>query len=274
MIARIINGKEIAANILSRVKKEAEGSSLELAVVQVGTHPASVAYIKRKKEIASSLGISFKVYEFKEDISQQELENEIEKIGKDSATTGMIVQLPLPSALNAEAVLNKIPEEKDVDVLSKNAFDKFEKGTLSIIPPTISAIAEMLLDREIPIQGKTVVIVGRGRLVGLPAKIYFESVGANVIVAHSQTEDLARTIQQGDIVVSGVGKPGLITGEMIKQGAVVIDAGTSVEGGVTTGDIDTESVSEKASYISPVPEGVGPVTVACLFSNLVILANK
>lgn len=272
MIARILDGKEVASHILSRVKKEAKGASLELAVVKVGTHPASTTYIKRKKEIALSLGISFKVYEFPEDISQQELENEVDKIGKDSTTTGMIVQLPLPSSFNTEAVLNKIPEAKDVDVLSKAAFDKFEKGELSILPPTVSAIAEMLLHYEIPIQGTTAVIVGRGRLVGLPARIYFESAGAKVIVAHSQTEDLAKTVQQGDIVVSGVGKPGLITGEMIKEGAVVIDAGTSVEDGVTTGDVDVESVSEIASYLSPVPGGVGPVTVACLFNNLVVLS--
>ncbi|MCP6726841.1 MAG: bifunctional 5,10-methylenetetrahydrofolate dehydrogenase/5,10-methenyltetrahydrofolate cyclohydrolase [Patescibacteria group bacterium] len=273
MIARILDGKEVASHILSRVKKEAKEASLELAVVQVGTHPASVTYIERKKEIALSLGVSFKLYKFPEDILQQELESEVEKIGNTSSTTGMIVQLPLPSAFNTEAVLNKIPEEKDVDVLSETAFNKFQKGELSILPPTISAIAEILLHYEIPVQGKTVVIVGRGRLVGLPAQIYFESAGANVIVAHSQTSDLAKTIQQGDIVVSGVGKAGLITGEMVKEGAVVIDAGISVEGGVTTGDIDTESVSEKASYISPVPGGVGPVTVACLFSNLLLLSE-
>lgn len=203
-------------------------------------------------------------------VSQVKLERQVKKIGKDAKISGVIVQLPLPKRLNTQHVLDLIPTKKDVDVLSSASFSDFALGILPILPPTVGAIALLLKEAKKKLEGSKVVVVGAGRLVGLPIALWLTQQGATISLIQKGTKNTSQIILEADIVISGVGKPGLITGKMIKKGAVVIDAGTSVEGGSIKGDVDFESVLKKASFLTPVPGGVGPLTVVCLFKNLFV----
>ncbi|MBI4138238.1 MAG: bifunctional 5,10-methylenetetrahydrofolate dehydrogenase/5,10-methenyltetrahydrofolate cyclohydrolase [Candidatus Wildermuthbacteria bacterium] len=267
-MAVILSGDQIAKTVLGALAKNIAGKKPLLAVIQVGKNPVSEKYVGEKEKIAIVLGAGFKKYDFAEDIPQEDLEKEIAAIGKDPAVSGMIVQLPLPRHIRAQKALDLIPEEKDADILSSSLFGKFALGECSMLPPTVEAIALLLEKAGVHLRGATVAVVGAGRLVGLPLIFWLIRQGATVFVAHKDTKDLASCTLSADVVISGTGKAGLITGGMIKAGAVVIDAGTSVEDGQTKGDVDFASVSEKAGFITPVPGGVGPLTVACLFKNL------
>ena len=271
MIAKKLNGEEVASHILKRVEIKAKNKRVQLAVIQVGENAISATYIKKKEEVAASLGIGFKLHVLSKSISQKKLESEIKKIAEKKVVSGVILQLPIPKHLNSQAAMDAIPLSKDVDVLSSEAFGKFTLGQFPILPPTVAAIFELLLYYKIPIKGKNVVIIGRGRLVGLPLTIFFQQQHATITSANSLTKNLSTLTRTADILISGVGKSGLVVGSMVKKGAVVIDAGTSVAKTQSLGDVDYKSVSAKASFISPVPGGVGPVTVACLFHNLVEL---
>jgi len=281
MKAQILDGKKVAGDILSEVRQDVVGKSLRLVVIQVGENLVSQTYITEKKKIGEDIGVQVDVHEFPSAIEQQELQDEVRRIGEDAQVAGLIVQLPLPEHLIMKEVLDVIPIEKDVDVLSSAAFDEFSHGTLPVLPPTVAAVQALLSAYGIELQEKEVVLVGSGRLVGLPLSIWLQNKGISLQVANKDTKDIRSLTKEADIVISGVGKKNLITGDMIKVGAVVIDAGTSVEEGPSTplgvkktsGDVDFESVSQKASYITPVPGGVGPLTVACLFKNLLTLSK-
>ena len=287
MTAKTLQGEEIAKRILSDLKKQIAGKRLKLAVIQVGENAISETYIRKKEEAAREIGIDFELYKFVQEISQTDLKSRIEAIGKDKTVSGMIVQLPLPKHLNQQEILDGIPPGKDVDVLSSASFGFFALGRLPILPPMVGAVSLLLQESHIDLQGKNVVIVGAGRLVGLPLAIWCVQEKATVAVANEYTRDLSSITKEADILISGVGKSKLIQGNMVKKGALVIDAGTSVESGpsippqqargrsgrqaLLAGDIDFESVVKKASFVTPVPGGVGPLTVACLFRNVVAL---
>lgn len=271
MNAKILNGEEIAGKILWDVKKRASRKHLRLAIVQVGQNPVSETYIRKKQEAGKSIGVGFRLVRLAQDISQQKLKEEIQNIGRNPKVSGMIVQLPLPKIMNTQEVLDTIPVEKDVDVLSSESFGRFALGLSPILPPTVGAVSALLEAANVQVRGKNVVLVGGGRLVGLPLAVWLLREKATVTVANEYTKHIAQITRQADILISGVGKPKLITAKMIKKGAMVIDAGTSVEGGRTKGDVDFPSVIKKAGYITPVPGGVGPLTVACLLRNLVVL---
>jgi len=273
MKAQILDGKKVAEQILSDVRKGAEGKRLKLAVVQVGENSVSEKYIKEKQKKAEEAGIEVEMFRFREDITQLELEHEVERIGKDEKITGVIVQLPLPKHMDTQEVLNHIPVEKDVDVLSSAAFREFKAGNFPVFPPMVAAVQALLSYYGIKVKGKKVTLVGFGRLVGMPLSVWLQNEGVTLLVVDKETKDIAALTREADIVISGVGKRKLITGDMVKNGAIVVDAGTSVEGGKTIGDVDFESVSGKASFITPVPGGVGPLTVACLFKNLLTLSK-
>ena len=177
----------------------------------------------------------------------------------------------LPKNINTQEILNLVPFKKDIDVLSENSLGKFSQGALPILPPTVSGISRLLKNYRIKIKGKNIVVVGAGRLVGYPLALWFLQKNATVSVLNKYTKDAVSFIKKADILVSGVGKSNLIRGNMVKRGVVVIDAGTSVEEGKLIGDVNFGEVSKKASYITPVPGGVGPMTVACLLENLVKL---
>lgn len=285
-MTRILSGETIARRILSALKKKKAKRALSLAVIQVGANKVSLKYVEEKRKAAKELGVRFRFVLLSSGISQARLEQQVRKIGKDPKVSGMIVQLPLPASLNAQKALDLIPKEKDVDVLSSASFSDFALGTLPILPPTVAAIAQLLKATKKKVEGSKVAVVGVGRLVGLPTALWLAQQGATISLIQKGTRNTKQLILKADIVVSGVGRPGLITGDMIKKGAVVIDAGTSSEGSPSTrsarsgrqasliGDVDFESVSKKAGFLTPVPGGVGPLTVACLFQNLFTLSSK
>lgn len=269
-MAKILSGEKIAQNILLKLKKR-KTKKLFLAVIQAGENPVSAKYVEEKRKVAKELGVGFRFINLPLAISQAKLEEALKKTAKDRKVSGMIVQLPLSRGLNAQKALDLIPKEKDVDVLSSASFSEFALGTLPIIPPAVTAISLLLKESKKTIEGSRIAVVGAGRLVGLPVSLWLTQQGAEVSLIQKETRNAAQIISKADIVISGVGKQGLITGKMLKKGAVVIDAGTSVEGGSTKGDIDFKSVAAKASFLTPVPGGVGPLTVACLFKNLFLL---
>ena len=287
-MVQLLSGEKLAKRILANIKKKQcknpclAGRQVSLAVVQVGDNKVSLKYIAEKEKAARDLGIGFRLVVYPLNVIQATLLRGIKNIGKDKRVFGVIVQLPLPKHLDAQVILDAIPKNKDVDVLSSPSFAEFVFGTLPILPPTVAAISLLLKQAKKKLEGKQVAVVGAGRLVGLPVSLWLAQQGAVVSLIQKGTKNASQLISKADIVISGVGKAGLITGAMIKKGAVVIDAGTSVESGPSTslrvkkiqGDVDFKSVSKKAGYLSPVPGGVGPLTVACLFQNLFSLSRR
>ncbi len=260
----LFDGKKCAKEILKGVKCQ----GLNLAIILVGDDPASELFVKRKLSVCKEMGIGFNLYRFEEKIEQTLLKEEIVKISRDEKNNGVVIQLPLPFKLRifTKDILNLLPKEKDIDMLSYNNMCKFYQGDINFIPPVSRAILHFLSYYNIPLKGKNVVIVGSGRLVGIPLSLALIREKATVsIINEYSTKDL---LKKADIVISGVGKPEIIKGEDLKDGVVVIDAGTSFREGKIIGDIHFESVSKKASYITPLYGGVGPLTIAFLIKNL------
>lgn len=268
-----LNGKKLSEKILGNLKKEIKKSNLKLtlAVIQVGGDPISKIFINQKEKACKKIGTGFKLYKFDKNINPEQLKEKIRKIALSPFNSGIIVQLPLPKKFNIQDILNIIPPEKDIDCLSEKSQSQFYLGNSKILPPTLKGIINLLKEYKIRILGKHFVVVGAGRLVGLPMALWLLQQKATVSVLEKFTPDISFFTKKADVLISGVGKPGLISGKMVKNGVVVIDAGISLKDGKIKGDIDFESVSKKASYITPVPGGVGPMTVACLLENLVKL---
>lgn len=229
------------------------GERSKLAAVLVGDDENSKIFLRQKEKACKFIGVDYQLYQFAKNISQSRLEDEVKKIINQN-NQGIIIQLPLPKHIDAQKVLNLIPPEKDVDVLSENT------PSGRALPPVLAGILELFKEYEIKIKGKNVAVVGKGKLVGEPVSAWMEKVGAKVFVIDKKTRNIASVLKKADIIVSGAGKPNLIKGNMVKRGAVVVDA---------AGDVDFKSVEPKASYITPIPGGVGPMTVAMLLSNLV-----
>jgi methylenetetrahydrofolate dehydrogenase (NADP+)/methenyltetrahydrofolate cyclohydrolase len=271
----ILDGKKLSEEILGNLKKEIKNRrlKLKLAVILVGENSVSRIFINQKKKACEAVGIGFELFKFSVEISNTELKKEIEKIASNPVNSGVIIQLPLPKKFFPEEILNLIPEEKDTDVLSEKSLGKFYQGTLKILPPTVQGILGLLKKYKISLQGKDIVILGAGRLVGFPLALQLLKEKATVSVLNEFSKDAPSFTKKADILISAVGKPNLIKGDMVKKGAVIIDAGNSIEKGKSSGDVDFKSVSKKVSYITPVPGGVGPMTIACLLENLVKL-NK
>lgn len=269
----LLDGRKLSRKILKEVKKKIEKNSLRLrlAVVQVGKNPVSEVYIRNKCRAAKKVGMKFKVYRFASGLGTERLKEEIKKICQNPRNSGIIIQLPLPKKFSQETFLNLIPWKKDIDVLSSEALGKFYQGRSKVIPPTVDGILEILEGYKIRLKGKNVAVVGAGKLVGLPLSIELIRRKATISILNEFTKDPSSFTKRADILISGVGKPGLIRGDMVKRGVVVVDAGTKMVQGKLKGDVDFQSVSKKAGYITPVPGGVGPLTVACLLRNLVKL---
>lgn len=270
----VIDGKIIAERIKNELKEKLTllKKELRLAIVEIGEDEASRKFLEQKIKFAESLGIEAKEYKFPVDISTTKLRKELKKIVHLKKNSGVIIQLPLSEQINIQYILNSIPPEKDVDVLSSRAVGDFATGHGKISPPVVEALKEVFKEYKIDVAGKKVVIVGRGKLVGKPLAIWFLSEPAILTVAGSEVgENLKELTSQADILISGVGKPGLISGEMVKSGVIALDFGTSEANGKLTGDFDFKSVKEKANLITPVPGGLGPVVVACVFKNLILL---
>ena len=269
----ILNGKKLAEEILAGLKEKIakKGLKLKLAVVQVGENAVSQIFINQKRKACEQVGIGFELFKFPAQIGVAELKQEINKIVKDPANSGIIIQLPLPKNFIPEEFLNLIPEEKDVDVLAEGSLGKFYQGTLRISPPSVNGILRLLKNYRIKLKGKNVVILGAGRLVGFPLAIQLLKEKATLSVLNEFSASAPSFIKKADILVSAVGKPNLIKEKMVEKGVIVIDAGSTIERGRSVGDVDFKNIVKKASFITPVPGGVGPLTVACLLENLFIL---
>jgi methylenetetrahydrofolate dehydrogenase (NADP+)/methenyltetrahydrofolate cyclohydrolase len=272
----LIDGKKMKSLLLEEVKKEISALSFTpvFCDVLVGDDPSSVQYVNLKKKIASSLGINFYDATLALDISTYELIAEINKINLVENMCGLIVQLPLPKHIDTKKVLSAISKDLDVDCLGDESSKSFYEDFTSNIPPTAKACMYMLDSIGVDLKSKNIVVLGRGELVGRPVSRMLEIRNLNHKVVDKSTENKEDLIKNADVIISGIGVGGYIKGDMVKSGVVIIDAGTSESNGSIVGDVDFDSVKEKASYLSPVPGGVGPVTVAMLFKNVLEVAKK
>lgn len=279
MTTKLILGAPTAKNIYKNLQHrlnilKRQGLTPRLTVVMVGDDPASLSYVAAKKNQADVLGIDFHLQRFPENIDQKSVCKEITLLGSDRKTSGIIIQLPLPHNLARQKVLDSVPADKDVDGLTTSNQISISNGEKkAFIPPTPAAIFRLLDEYDISLMNKKILIVGFGDLVGKPLQKILAQKDISVDVINSATKDTKTLYKSADIVITAVGKPRLIKGEMLKLGVVVIDAGAAMERSGSkinmAGDADFSSVSKVASAISPVPGGVGPVTVAMLYENLV-----
>lgn len=272
----IIDGKSIAEKICTGLKQKISTLNLKphLVVIQVGDNPASNIYVNLKKKKAEEIGIKSTVLKFEETISEANLINEIEKLNNNNQVHAILVQLPLPKHICTDNIIKSITPVKDVDgFTAQNSGDLINGITPNAYPCTPKGIMRLLEEYNIDISGKHAVVVGRSNIVGKPIAIMLLNKNATVTICHSKTKDLKEITKQADILISAVGKK-LIFKDMVKKDAIVIDVGIFKDGnGKTTGDVDFENVKEKASYITPVPGGVGPMTIAMLINNVVRAAK-
>ena len=268
----LLDGKTLSAQIIDSVKNEAVKLKPVLTVILVGDNPASLTYVKNKQIACEKAGIKYIEHKFPSTITQKELLAEINTINQDPSIHGLLVQLPLPDHIYVPDVIRAIDPKKDVDGFhAYNIGKMFLSPEFEDLPPaTPSGIVKLLDHYNIPIQGQEVVVVGHSNIVGKPISVMMLNRNATVTTCHIYTKDLAEHTKRADILIVAVGKAGLITGDMVKDGAVVVDVGTNRNTeGKLCGDVDFESVSKKVSYISPVPGGVGPMTIAALILNTV-----
>ena len=271
----ILDGRKLAEKLLEDIRKEAAefGKKPRLAAVVVGDDPVVRKFVAQKKKAAESAGIEVRVYEFESAITTNDLRRRLVEIVHEKKNDGVIIQLPLPSQVNTQYILNAVTPEKDVDVLSARSLGNFVVGKSPVMPPVAGAIIAIFEEYGILYAGRRIVIAGAGALVGRPVALWLLNAGATLSIIRSSTPSPEEFLRAADIIISGMGKPRFITGDMLKEGVIIIDAGTSESEGKIAGDIDFESATPKASYITPVPGGVGPVTVVMLLKNVVILAR-
>ena len=271
----IIDGREVASKIKEEIKNEISllSNKLTLCVVQVGDDEASNIYIKQKEKLANELGINF-IHKKYNDISEELLEEEIIKLNENKNITGIIIQLPIPDKYNTNKLINLIDPNKDVDGLTDYNKVKLYNNEEGIIPCTPLGILELLNHYNIDVKGKNIVIIGRSLLVSKPLFNLLLNKDATVTMCHSKTVNLPLITKNADILISATGKPHLVTEDMIKDNVVIVDVGISRIDGKLCGDVDFENVSKKASYITPVPGGVGPMTVIMLMKNILNAYKK
>ncbi|MFC0522663.1 bifunctional methylenetetrahydrofolate dehydrogenase/methenyltetrahydrofolate cyclohydrolase FolD [Pontibacillus salicampi] len=279
MSAEIINGRELADELRERMKEDVEQLSEQgivpnLTVIIVGEDPASLSYVRGKKRASHKIGIHSDLIELPETTSHQELLHLIQQLNSNDEVHGILVQLPLPAHINEDEVIETISPDKDVDGFHPISIGRMMAQKDTFLPCTPLGILTMLDEKNIDIEGKHAVVLGRSRIVGKPIGQMLLNRNATVTYCHSRTKDLADVLRQADILIVAIGKPAFITGEHVKKGAVVIDVGINrLEDGTLTGDVDFESASEQAAYITPVPKGVGPMTITMLLQNTIKAAK-
>ncbi|MEW6726871.1 bifunctional methylenetetrahydrofolate dehydrogenase/methenyltetrahydrofolate cyclohydrolase FolD [Desulforudis sp. 1088] len=279
MAARILDGKAIAAQIRSELVREAGsfasqwGSPPGLAVVLVGDNPASQAYVRNKEHACQEVGIRSTVHRLPADTQMDDLLQLLDRLNEDRGIHGVLVQLPLPDHLDAKAVTQAIRPEKDVDGFHSLNVGKLQIGEPCLAPCTPSGVITILERSGIHIAGSHAVVIGRSNIVGKPTAMLLLQRHATVTICHSRTPDLASVTRQADILVVAIGRPGMITGKMVKEGAVVVDVGINRVDGRLVGDVDWDSVAPRVSAITPVPGGVGPMTVTMLLANTILAAK-
>ena len=276
-MSQIIDGKAIAAQIKDELKEEvmrmrSGGISAALAVIQVGRDPASSIYVNNKKKACEYVGIHSEVYELPEEVSQEEL---LALVGRDDKINGILVQLPLPGHINEESVITAISPQKDVDGFHTENAGRLMVGKKGFIPCTPAGIIQLIKRSGFDIEGKECVVIGRSNIVGKPMAALLLQENGTVTVAHSKTAHLKEVSSRADILVAAIGKPKFITADYVKEGAVVIDVGIHrMADRKMCGDVDFDSVYKKAAAITPVPGGVGPMTIAMLLCNCVEAAKR
>lgn len=281
-MAELLDGKKIASEIRSEIETEVSNFSQNtgivprLAAVLVGDDPASQVYVRNKEKACAKVGMSSQLHRLPEATSQEELLQLVESLNQDPEVHGILVQLPLPSQINEQAVLDAVNPLKDVDAFHPANVGLMVQGRPRFVPCTPHGCLQMLVRNQIPLQGKHVVVLGRSEIVGKPIASMLaqkdflygpEYANATVTLCHSRTSDLSEMTRMADILVAAIGKPNFVTGDMVKPGVVAIDVGINRTDDGLVGDIDFESVFPKASYITPVPGGVGPMTITMLLRN-------
>ena len=268
----ILDGKKTADMITMRIAKEVADieDNITLSIFLVGQDPASIVYVNKKLKACDDAGILVDSHFLNDNITQKELIKLVEDCNKNPDIHGILVQMPLPSHIDADVILNTIDPNKDVDGLTIINQGKLLAGEETIVPATPKGVISILKKNYIDIQGKNVVVVGRSRLVGKPLALLFLQNNATVTIAHSKTTNLKEVTKRADILAVAVGIPNFITADMVKKDAVVIDIGINKIEGKLIGDVKYAEVSEVASYITPVPKGIGPMTIASLLENVLI----
>ncbi|MEK6589183.1 MAG: bifunctional methylenetetrahydrofolate dehydrogenase/methenyltetrahydrofolate cyclohydrolase FolD [Nitrospinota bacterium] len=280
MSATIINGKEIASAIKQEIAGElnkirhATGKEAGLAVILIGDDPASTVYVRNKKRACQEIGIRSSEYHLSKEITQERLLDLIITLNNNSDIHGILVQLPLPKHIQADIILESINPDKDVDGFHPVNVGKLVSNTASLIACTPLGVIALLDKSGIPIEGKKVVIVGRSNIVGKPAALLFLHRNATVTICHSKTKNLSDFTMRADILVAAIGKPAFLKADMVKKEAVVIDVGINRDEAGLIGDVDFPSVKERVAYITPVPGGVGPMTIAMLMKNTLTAFKK
>lgn len=278
-MAELIDGKRLSAIVREEVAAEvkalrARGVVPGLSVVLVGDDEASEIYVRNKKRTCDELGLRGEVHRLSAQTTQEALLALIRKLNVDKAVHGILVQLPLPKGLDASRIIDAIDAAKDADGIHPLNAGKLLSGEMGVIPCTPRGIMRMLEETGAGLAGKHAVVVGRSRIVGKPVSLLLQSANMTVTMCHSYTQDLGGFTRTADVLVSAVGVPGIIRGDMVKPGAIVIDVGTTRVEGKLRGDVDFEEVQKIAGYITPVPGGVGPMTIAMLMKNTVEAAKQ
>lgn len=279
MVAKILDGKQIAKDYRQGLQDQVEalkekGYTPKLSVILVGNNGASLSYVKSKKKAAEKIGMISEIVHLEEAATEEEVLNELDRLNNDDSVSGILVQVPLPSQVSEQKVLEAINPEKDVDGFHPQNIGKLYIDEQTFVPCTPLGIMELLKNADIDLDGKDAVVIGRSHIVGQPVSKLLIQQNATVTILHSHSKDMSKHLKDADVIVSAVGKPGLVTKDDVKEGAVVIDVGnTPDENGKLKGDVEYEDVKEIAGAITPVPGGVGPMTITMVLNNT-LLAEK
>jgi methylenetetrahydrofolate dehydrogenase (NADP+)/methenyltetrahydrofolate cyclohydrolase len=276
MKAELIDGIREAEKIKNNVKNEINSTGIKpgLGVILVGDDSASKLYVNKKEKACQEVGIYSETHTLPNDAKEEDVVEVLEKLNSNDKIHGILVQLPLPSHLNERKILHNISIKKDVDGLHPLSMGKLFMKESPVACCTPKGIIRLLDEYGIVIDGKDVVIINRSNIVGKPLAAMLLNRNATITICHSRTRDLAKHTKNADILITAIGKPGVITGDMVKENVVIIDAGTSKKEDKLMGDVDFESAKEKASFITPVPGGVGPMTIAMLMHNTILSAKS
>ncbi|HDP2625953.1 TPA: bifunctional methylenetetrahydrofolate dehydrogenase/methenyltetrahydrofolate cyclohydrolase FolD [Staphylococcus aureus] len=279
MVAKILDGKQIAKDYRQGLQDQVEalkekGFTPKLSVILVGNDGASQSYVRSKKKAAEKIGMISEIVHLEETATEEEVLNELNRLNNDDSVSGILVQVPLPKQVSEQKILEAINPEKDVDGFHPINIGKLYIDEQTFVPCTPLGIMEILKHADIDLEGKNAVVIGRSHIVGQPVSKLLLQKNASVTILHSGSKDMASYLKDADVIVSAVGKPGLVTKDVVKEGAVIIDVGnTPDENGKLKGDVDYDAVKEIAGAITPVPGGVGPLTITMVLNNT-LLAEK
>ncbi|HHW9403213.1 TPA: bifunctional methylenetetrahydrofolate dehydrogenase/methenyltetrahydrofolate cyclohydrolase FolD [Staphylococcus aureus] len=279
MVAKILDGKQIAKDYRQGLQNQVEalkekGFTPKLSVILVGNDGASQSYVRSKKKAAEKIGMISEIVHLEETATEEEVLNELNRLNNDDSVSGILVQVPLPKQVSEQKILEAINPDKDVDGFHPINIGKLYIDEQTFVPCTPLGIMEILKHADIDLEGKNAVVIGRSHIVGQPVSKLLLQKNASVTILHSRSKDMASYLKDADVIVSAVGKPGLVTKDVVKEGAVIIDVGnTPDENGKLKGDVDYDAVKEISGAITPVPGGVGPLTITMVLNNT-LLAEK